>query len=77
MLLPAGDGRWHPFTAAQRASLRERYADDLMWLAAGADGLAWLMDDPEKTWTGPNLSGTDMTRGKRNDHEERPMARAR
>ena len=72
--LPAGDGRWQPFAPAQAAALRETYADDLMWLAAGADGLAWLMDDPDKKWTGSNLSAKDMTRGRRYDDEERPMA---
>ncbi|MEM7320857.1 MAG: hypothetical protein AAF408_17780, partial [Pseudomonadota bacterium] len=45
--LPAGDGRWMPFADDQVAHLRERYADDMMWLTSGADGLAWLMNDPE------------------------------
>ncbi|MEY8841023.1 hypothetical protein AB9K41_18505, partial [Cribrihabitans sp. XS_ASV171] len=38
--LPEGEGRWMPFDAGQVATLRERYADDLMWLAGGADGCA-------------------------------------
>ncbi|WP_293574781.1 hypothetical protein [Phaeobacter sp.] len=46
--LPLGDGRWYPFDAAQTAALREAYADDLMWLEAGADGLAHLVRDPDK-----------------------------
>lgn len=75
--LHQGDGRWQPFDAAQKAALRERYAEDVMWMTAGAEGLAWWMNDPEKRWAGPNLPPTDMTRGIRNDHEERRMARAR
>lgn len=68
---PDGQGRWSPFSPAQSAGLKERYADDLMWLASGADGLAWLMDDPEKNTVGPNLPPPDMTRGCRNDTQGR------
>ena len=45
--LPMGEGRWRPFSEAQAARLRERYADDLFWLMAGADGLARLTEDPK------------------------------
>ena len=47
-------GRWRPFDDAQTAYLREAYADDIMWLAAGADGLASLAQDPEKQAAGTN-----------------------
>lgn len=72
--LPEGDGRWHPFTPAQSAALRENYADDLMWLTAGADGLARLIEDPDKKRTGLNPSMTDKTRGRRYDDDERRLA---
>lgn len=71
--LPQGEGRWQPFSAEQIAVFRESYADDLMWLAGGADGLAWLMDDPDKKGTGANLPSTDKTRGRPNDNQERRM----
>ncbi|MBY6004357.1 hypothetical protein KUV62_10585 [Salipiger bermudensis] len=45
--LPMGEGPWRPFSQAQSARLRERYADDLFWLMAGADGLAQLTEDPK------------------------------
>ncbi|UWQ20654.1 hypothetical protein [Jannaschia sp. W003] len=38
--LPALAGAYAPFTPDQRAELRARHADDLAWLADGADGLA-------------------------------------
>jgi hypothetical protein len=79
--LPDGDGRWQPLSAPQAGALRARYSDDLMWLAGGADGLAWLMDDPQKPMAVQNpphdLSKTDRTRGRPYDHEERRMARGR
>ena len=43
--------RWEPFTATQKARLQERYADDLFWLRAGADGLAHLLEDPKSEKT--------------------------
>ncbi|MFK7752928.1 MAG: hypothetical protein AB8B51_10285 [Sedimentitalea sp.] len=75
--LPCGEGRWMPFDRAQRAALRESYADDLMWLASGADGLATLTTDPEKNRTGTTPPQPDMTRGTRNDRQEGRMANAR
>ena len=75
--LPPGTGRWAPFDAFQLAALREAYADDLMWLAGGADGLALLADDPNKTRPGANPGVDGMTRGRRNDDEESRMAKAR
>lgn len=69
--LPAGQGRWQPFTPAQAARLQERYSDDLMWLAGGADGLARLVADPDKTAAGPNPPANGLTRGRPNDQEGR------
>jgi hypothetical protein len=74
--LPGGEGRWHPFSEAQTAALRETYADDLMWLAAGADGLANLMQDPDKIGAGRNPLRTDLTRGRPNDNQQRRLAGA-
>ncbi len=72
--LGEGEGRWHPFDAAQTAALRESYADDLFWLRAGADGLATVIEE-----TGPGEAGThpplgQTTRGHSNGDEERRMA---
>lgn len=76
--LPAkGEGRWQPFAPAQIAALSERYADDLMWLAAGADGLARLIGDPDKDPAGMQPAGPPATRGRCDDDEDRRMARAR
>ena len=76
-LLPPGEGRWQPFDIEQRAALRERYADDMMWLRAGADGLAQLIDDKMTGRAGTHRTAATMTRGSRNDQPERRMARAR
>lgn len=73
--LPPGDGRWTPFAPAQAAALRERYADDMMWLAAGADGLARLLDDTERYNAGLNPP-TEMTRGRCDDQDHRRLAGA-
>ncbi|QBF32850.1 hypothetical protein CFI11_16720 [Thalassococcus sp. S3] len=77
VLLPQGTGRWRPFDPQQVAALRERYADDLLWLAAGADGLAMLAQDPTKTEAAQSPPFADMTRGSSHDSQERRMARAR
>jgi len=74
--LPTGQGRWQPFDQAQIAALRETYADDLMWLTAGGDGLAQLKQDPDKTGQGMNLTHTDLTRGKPHDDQPRQVAGA-
>ena len=75
-LLPGGEGRWQPFDLAQAAALREAYADDLMWLRAGADGLARLVTDFEQTRPGMNPAYIDKTRGTPNGRnvEEGRMA---
>lgn len=71
--LPEGSGRWRPFSEVQAAALREAYADDILWLAGGADGTATLVQDPDKQAAGMNPPRTDLTRG-RPDDEERRMA---
>lgn len=48
-LIRNAQGRFMPFDAHQREVLRAQYADDLTWLAAGAEGLATYIDDaPEQ-----------------------------
>ncbi len=69
--LPEGTGRWRPFTDAQTAYLREAYADDLMWLAGGADGLAALAHDPDKQAAGTNPPRIALTRGRPDDKQRR------
>lgn len=64
-----GEGRWYPFTPAQAARQREAYADDIMWLAAGADGLATLTEDPSRARTGPSLPA-GQTKGHSNDQTD-------
>ena len=77
LTLPPGDGRWAPFDPCQTAALRETYADDMMWLAGGADGLARLLKDPDKKAAGLNPTATDLTRGRRDDIQESRMAGTR
>jgi len=76
-ILPKGDGRWQPFSPPQAAALRENYADDLMWLAGGAGGIARLMPVPDKKPRWDNLPVSNTTRGRTNGDEKRRMARAR
>ena len=68
---PTGEGRWQPFSPEQIAVLREVYADDLMWLTGGADGLARLLQDPDKKRAGKSPPMTDRTRGRSDDRQER------
>lgn len=74
-VLPQGQGRWQPFTASQVTRLRETYADDLLWLAAGADGLARLTQDDTRKRAGPSLPAGPITKGQANDQGH--MARYR
>ena len=74
--LPEGHGRWMPFTDSQRAILRETYADDLMWLASGADGLAVLAKGPAHHKAEGHPPQSDMTRGRQDDSRHRQVARA-
>lgn len=72
--LASGEGRWNPFTPAQAASLREAYADDMMWLTAGADGLATLTEDRTRTRAGLTLPADALTKGHSNDrYTEHPL----
>ncbi|WP_232796428.1 hypothetical protein [Roseovarius salinarum] len=72
--LPAGDGRWRPFDAAQAAALRAAYAEDMAWLRAGADGIARLMEEDRPQQTAPQAPQRSATRGRRDDGQERRMA---
>ena len=74
--LPEGRGRWMPFDESERATLREHYSDDLMWLTGGADGLATLATDPIDTKAAQDLPPTDMTRGWTDERRYSQMARA-
>jgi hypothetical protein len=65
--LAQAEGRWNPFTALQAANLREAYADDMMWLTAGADGLATLTEDPSRTEAGFSLPAGALTKGQSHD----------
>lgn len=78
-LVIGNDTRWMPFDAVQQTALRERYADDVMWLAAGADGLAQLEETRNRHKTGLSLQAglaLDVDRGHPRDGiKERHMAR--
>lgn len=67
----SADRRWFPFTPAQAAHLREVYADDMMWLRAGADGLARLAMTPKQEPAGKTPPTPDLTRGRRDDRYQR------
>ncbi|WP_425099460.1 hypothetical protein [Tropicibacter sp. S64] len=75
--LPAGTGRWMPFTDDQATRLREAYADDLFWLRAGADGLARLTEDPEPAKTANTLVAGPDKRGRRHERQSRRLAPTR
>ena len=75
-LLPDETGRWHPFTEAQSAMMRETYADDLFWLAAGADGLATLTEDTSRTRAGKSQPAGDMKEGQNHDSQQRKLAQS-
>lgn len=63
------EGRWNPFTTEQVAALRETYADDMMWLTAGADGLARLTEETPRDRAGHSLPGGVLIKG--HEHERR------
>ncbi len=50
--LPEGANRWHPFAPYQIDVLRKIYVEDLAWLRAGADGLAYLIEESTPTVAG-------------------------
>jgi len=68
--------RWQPFDTAQRAAMREAYADDMHWLVAGADGLAKLTEDQDQNRAGKILPAGPNTRGQFYDTQERQVARS-
>lgn len=72
-----GEGRWQPFNMDQAARLREAYADDLFWLAAGADGLAQLAQEDDLV--GHRKTGTAgwQDRGLNDDGFARELAHPR
>lgn len=74
--LPQGDGRWTPFLPDQAAALRETYFDDIMWLTAGADGLARLTKEDTRQRSGTSLTSGVMKKGQQNDHGQEQLARS-
>lgn len=72
--LPLGMGRWNPFTNEQHSALRELYADDMMWLRSGANGLAILVEDGSWTNAGTNPPNAAKRKGQFDEFEERRMA---
>ncbi|MCD1625479.1 MAG: hypothetical protein ACU0B7_06110 [Paracoccaceae bacterium] len=69
-----GAGRYDPFTADQKARLRELYQDDLFWLASGADGLAIMNTEKTREQTGISPQRDQLTRGQDNDRQEGRVA---
>lgn len=73
--LPFGMGRWNPFTNEENAALRERHADDIMWLTAGAEGMATLTEDSLQSRAGPTPPFGGIEKGQSDELEERQLAR--
>lgn len=73
-VLPFGMGRWNPFTPEETAALRESYADDMMWLVAGADGLATLREEGIADRAGTTLPWRAQLQGHEDEHQEGSMA---
>lgn len=48
-------GRWEPFSRSQLAMLDETYADDIFWCAAGAGGVARLIERKRLQEAGTSL----------------------
>jgi len=74
-VLPFGMGRWNPFANDEHAALRELYSDDMMWLTAGADGLAILTEDRHRDEAGSTLPPVTHRKGRCDELEERKLAR--
>ncbi|MEP4197559.1 MAG: hypothetical protein ABJL99_18200 [Aliishimia sp.] len=66
--LPKGDGHWQPFSDTQIATMQEKFADDLFWLAAGAGGLATMTEEAMPGGRGKAHRTGDI-RGQRYDEE--------
>jgi len=75
--LAQGEGRWNPFTPLQAANLHEAYADDIMWLTAGADGLATLTEDPSRKRAGQSLPSGALTKGQSHDQQNNTCLKGR
>jgi hypothetical protein len=75
--LATGEGRWNPFSKQQSANLRESYADDMMWLAAGADGLATLTEDPSRTRANLSLPSGALKKGQSHDQQTNKRVKGR
>ncbi|MFK7870685.1 MAG: hypothetical protein AB8B58_15780 [Roseobacter sp.] len=73
--LPFGMGPWNPFCAEELAAMRELYADDLMWLVGGADGLATMTEEPSGKRAVCRPPAGYQVKGQCNGKEERHMAR--
>jgi hypothetical protein len=63
-------GRFMPFDADQRRAMRDQYAEDLAWLAAGAGGLADYLDEAGAR----TLRPTGQGRGQPDDGEAGRLA---
>ena len=74
-LLPFGMGRWDPFTNEEHGALREVHAEDMMWLAAGAGGLARLTEDRARSRAGNYPPAGAKRKGHFDEFEGRQMAR--
>ncbi|WP_299962705.1 hypothetical protein [uncultured Roseobacter sp.] len=74
-ILPFGMESWSPFTSEEYAALREAYADDMMWLIGGADGLATLTESFPRTRAATMLPVGAQSKGHGDEREERKMAR--
>lgn len=74
-ILPLGMGRWNPFLNDEHAALRELYADDMMWLAAGAGGLATQTEDRAQNEARPTSPLRTQAKGRCDELEERRLAR--
>lgn len=73
--LPFGMGPWNPFCAEELAAMRELYADDLMWLVGGADGLATMTEEPSGKRAVSRPPAGYQVKGQCNGKEERYLAR--
>lgn len=62
-LAAAPTGRWMPFSDDAAWRLKERYADDLTWLAAGAEGLAQYTTSSRGQEPGQTGGEDSLTRG--------------